>query len=53
MIDLLLLAAARQGGARSYEPPPELLYHQAVSCAASLKLAPARSPARSEFARPR
>lgn len=36
MMDLLLLAALAKAG--RYEPPPELFYHQAVACAASLKL---------------
>jgi hypothetical protein len=49
MIDLLLLAlAAKAGGA--YEPPPELFYHQAVSCAASLKLVAGKDPKPAEFA---
>ena len=48
MIDLLLLATMA-GAEPSYEPPPELWYHQAVSCAASLKLIVAREPSPDEF----
>jgi hypothetical protein len=49
MIDLLaaaMLAAAEP----PYEPPPELWYHQAVSCAVSLKLTVAKEPSPDEFA---
>ena len=37
MIELLLLAMVAKAEAK-YEPPPELFYHQAVSCAALIKL---------------
>ncbi|MET1111945.1 MAG: hypothetical protein ABWX67_10515 [Allosphingosinicella sp.] len=43
MIDLLLLAMAAKAGG-DYEPPAELFYHQAVSCAASLKLVAGKEP---------
>jgi hypothetical protein len=49
MIDLLLLAALAKAGA-GYEPPPELWYHQAVSCATSLKLNAGKEPTPDEFA---
>lgn len=51
MIDLLLILAPvllRTGG--GYEPPPELFYHQAVSCAVSLKLAAGKEPSPGQFA---
>ncbi|MGZ8285519.1 MAG: hypothetical protein ACXW27_09920 [Allosphingosinicella sp.] len=50
MIELLLLAPVllRTGG--DYEPPPELFYHQAVSCAASLKLIVGKEPSPAQFA---
>jgi hypothetical protein len=49
MIELLLLAlAAKPAG--SYEPPPEIFYHQAVSCAASLKLVAGKDPSPAQFA---
>jgi hypothetical protein len=50
MIGLLLLAPVllRTGG--GYEPPPELFYHQAVSCAASLKLTVGKEPTPAQFA---
>lgn len=47
MIDLLLpvlLAAA------PYEPPPEIFYHQAVACAASLKIVSGPKPSSGQFA---
>ncbi|MGA9581771.1 MAG: hypothetical protein WBR13_07370 [Allosphingosinicella sp.] len=43
MIELLLLAMLARAEA-PYEPPPELFYHQAVSCAASLKLEAGKAP---------
>jgi hypothetical protein len=46
MIGLLLAAAA----APPYEPPPDLWYRQAVSCAVTLKLAAGKDPSSSEFA---
>ncbi len=49
MIDLLLLAMLAKAEAK-YEPPPELFYHQAVSCAASLKLSAGKEPTPDEFA---
>ena len=49
MIDLLLLAMLAKADS-SYEPPPELWYHQAVSCAVSLKLIIAREPSSEQFA---
>ena len=48
MIDLLLLALAAKAGG-DYEPPPELFYHQAVSCAASLKLVAGKEPTSEQF----
>jgi hypothetical protein len=48
MIDLLLLAMLAKAG--SYEPPPELWYHQAVSCASSLKVAAGKEPSPAQFA---
>jgi len=47
MIDLLLLAMLARAG--DYEPPPELFYHQAVSCAASLKLVAGKEPTPAQF----
>jgi hypothetical protein len=49
MIELLLLAPVlvRAG---DYQPPPELWYHQAVSCAASLKLTVGKEPSPAQFA---
>lgn len=49
MIDLLLLAMLAKAGA-SYEPPPELWYHQAVTCAVSLKLTAGKEPNPDQFA---
>jgi hypothetical protein len=49
MLDLLLLATLAKAGA-SYEPPPEIWYHQAVSCAASAKLVAGRDPSADQFA---
>jgi hypothetical protein len=49
MIDLLLLAMAAKAGG-DYEPPAELWYHQAVSCAASLKLVAGKKPSPEQFA---
>ncbi len=37
MIELLLLAMLAKADSK-YEPPPELFYHQAVSCAALIKM---------------
>ena len=48
MIELLLLAMLAKPG--DYEPPPELFYHQAVSCAVSLKLTVGKEPSAEEFA---
>ncbi|MEO7178293.1 MAG: hypothetical protein ABIW83_05575 [Allosphingosinicella sp.] len=49
MIELLLLAPIllRTG---EYEPPPELFYHQAVSCATTLKMAVPKDPSPIELA---
>lgn len=49
MIELLLLAMLAKAEAK-YEPPPELFYHQAVSCAASLKLTVGKEPSPAQFA---
>lgn len=49
MIELLLLAMLAKAEA-PYEPPPELFYHQAVSCAASLKLIVGKEPSPAQFA---
>ena len=49
MIDLLLLAMLAKAGS-SYEPPPEIFYHQAVACAASLKIVSGREPGSKQFA---
>ena len=49
MIDLLLLAMLAGAGG-TYEPPPELWYHQAVSCAISAKLTAGREPSADQFA---
>jgi hypothetical protein len=49
MIDLLLLAMLAKAGA-SYEPPPELWYHQAAACAASAKLLAGGDPSADQFA---
>jgi hypothetical protein len=48
MIGLLLFAAT--AAAPAYEPPPELWYRQAVSCAVTLKLAAGKDPSSTEFA---
>jgi hypothetical protein len=48
MIELLLLAMAAKAGG-NYEPPAELWYHQAVSCAASLKLVAGSKPSPAQF----
>jgi hypothetical protein len=49
MIDLLLLALLAKAEAK-YEPPPELFYHQAVSCAILIKLEVAKEPTPEQFA---
>jgi hypothetical protein len=49
MIETLLLAMAAKAGG-DYEPPPELWYHQAVSCAVSLKLVAGKEPSSAQFA---
>ena len=49
MIDLLLLAMLAKADG-SYEPPPELWYHQAVTCAVSLKLTAGKEPSPEQFA---
>ncbi|HEX8573593.1 MAG TPA: hypothetical protein VF759_12675 [Allosphingosinicella sp.] len=49
MIDLLLLALLAKPEAK-YEPPPELFYHQAVSCAILVKLEVGKEPTSEQFA---
>jgi hypothetical protein len=49
MIDLLLLALLAKAGS-SYEPPPEIVYPQAVACAASLKIVSGPKPSSEQFA---
>ncbi|HYD36623.1 MAG TPA: hypothetical protein VEA60_03360 [Allosphingosinicella sp.] len=49
MIEMLasaMLAAAEP----PYEPPPAVFYHQAVACAASLKIVSGREPSPEQFA---
>jgi hypothetical protein len=48
MIATLLLALLAKAEAR-YEPPPEIFYHQAVACAASLKIDSGREPSPEQF----
>lgn len=48
MIGTMLLAMLAEAGA-GYEPPPELWYRQAVSCAISVKLASGKEPTGDEF----
>ncbi len=49
MIDLLLLASLAAADAKD-EPPPELFYHQAVSCATLIKLEVGKEPSSEQFA---
>jgi hypothetical protein len=49
MIDLLLAGMLAQA-ARGYEPPPDLWYRQAVSCAVTVKLAAGKEPGPGDFA---
>ncbi|HEX8514085.1 MAG TPA: hypothetical protein VF688_13380 [Allosphingosinicella sp.] len=49
MIDLLLLALLAKAEPK-YEPPPELFYHQAVSCAILVKLEVGKEPTSEQFA---
>jgi hypothetical protein len=49
MIELLLLAMLAKAEPK-YEPPPELFYHQAVSCAVSLKIAAGKKPSSEQAA---
>ena len=49
MIEMLLLAMLAKAEA-PYEPPPEIFYHQAVACAASLKIVSGREPGAEQFA---
>ena len=49
MIDLLL-AAMLAAAEPPYEPPPDIFYHQAVACAASLKIVAGRDPSPEQFA---
>jgi len=46
MSPVLLAIAAKAGG---YEPPPDLWYRQAVSCAVSVKLAGGKEPSGDQF----
>jgi hypothetical protein len=48
MIELLLLAALAKAEPK-YEPPPELFYHQAVSCAALVKMEVGKEPSPEQF----
>ena len=48
MIEMLLLAMLAKAEA-PYEPPPEIFYHQAVACAASLKIVSGREPSAKQF----
>ena len=48
MIDLLLLALLAKAEA-PYEPPPDIFYHQAVACAASLKIVAGKEPTPTQF----
>jgi hypothetical protein len=49
MIYLPLVAMLAAGGP-PYQPPPEIFYHQAVACAASLKIVAGREPSSEQFA---
>ena len=49
MIAGLLLALLVKAEA-PYRPPPEIFYHQAVACAASLKIVSGREPSAGQFA---
>jgi hypothetical protein len=49
MVEMLLVAMMAKAGA-SYEPPPEIFYHQAVACAASLKIVSGQNPSAEQFA---
>lgn len=49
MIEMLLLAMLAEAEPK-YEPPPELFYHQAVACAASLKLEVGKKPSSEQAA---
>ena len=49
MIAALLLALLAKAEA-PYEPPPAIFYHQAVACAASLKLQAGKEPSPEQFA---
>ena len=50
MIDLLLMLAPVLLRTGDYEPPPELFYHQAVSCAVLVKLEVGKEPSPKQFA---
>ncbi len=54
MIEALLMLAPMLApmlaATGEYEPPPELFYHQAVSCAASLKVIVGKEPSPAQFA---
>ena len=45
----LPLAAMLAAATPPYEPPPEIFYHQAVACAASLKIVAGREPSAEQF----
>jgi len=49
MIELLLLAMLAKAEPK-YEPPPELFYHQAVSCAILVKMEVVKEPTSEQFA---
>ena len=49
MMELLLLAMLAKAEP-TYEPPPELFYHQAVSCATLVKLEVGKEPTSEQFA---
>jgi hypothetical protein len=49
MIELLLAAMLAKAEPK-YEPPPELFYHQAVSCATLVKLEVVKEPSSEQFA---
>ncbi|MEA3053755.1 MAG: hypothetical protein QOG72_2658 [Sphingomonadales bacterium] len=49
MIAALLLALLAKAEA-PYQPPPEIFYHQAVACAASLKIVSGREPSAEQYA---
>ena len=48
MVEMLLLAMLAKPAA-PYEPPPQIFYHQAVACAASLKIVAGKEPTPAQF----